>query len=74
MTLTFNDCCREVLLAVQGAKPGQMLTFAAQYARPAVSHAEQPAQALYILVNLGGWRGPRAREVKAALRKIGAAA
>lgn len=65
-------CCIVERLAL--TKPtSQLIHYAAGYARAGkhITGTEaKRAQAQYILNNLGGWKGPEARQVKAKLREF----
>lgn len=72
--MTFHDCCRRVIAAASAFKPGTDIQYAAAYAQAGLSLTaaeEIRVQALYIRSNLSKWRGTEAREVKAALDRIG---
>ena len=64
--MTFDECCDAVLRE-------QKDPYAKAYARAGYGMTGEAArvQALYIRNNLASWRGPRAREVKAELDRIG---
>lgn len=70
---TFTECCDEVIEAFHRKEGGALMAYAATYAEAAIersmhlSTAHKRAQVPYILTNLGGWKGERAREVKASL-------
>ncbi|AXP07810.1 hypothetical protein SmphiM6_119 [Sinorhizobium phage phiM6] len=69
----FHECCRKVLKAASKAKPSAMIQYAAAYARAGLGmHGKEEirVQCLYLLSNLGTWRGDEAKEVKARLKEL----
>jgi hypothetical protein len=70
---TFHQCCEKVVAAVVASKPGSLMRYAAAYAQ-AGREMDDPeyirVQCLYILNNLGHWRGEEAREVKATFKRL----
>jgi hypothetical protein len=74
--MTFEECCKRVIKAADASKPGALIHYGATYARAGLKMTDAEeirVQALYIRSNLSAWSGAEAREVKAALDKIGKA-
>lgn len=79
-TLSFHDCCNEVIKEVRiriesGLDLGS-LNYAHSYALVGLQVGDDDAeaqrvQALYLRSNLSSWRGPVAKVVKAALDNFG---
>ena len=66
----FHQICRQILVVQSG---GANMAFAQSYARAGLrmTDAEEiHSQALYIAANLGGWRGPEARDAKLRLKQF----
>ena len=72
--MTFEECCDHIIAAGNDPKQVNQVNYAVNYAkagkRMVLSH-EIKVQALYILNNITNWRGPNAKEVRAALKKVG---
>jgi hypothetical protein len=66
--MTFNQACEAVISEATGMYSEYAKTYA-EYGKNCPPN-EQKVQALYILSNLEYWRGERAREVKAALKRV----
>lgn len=69
----FTDACNRVIHAANFAEDGAMIKYAASYARAGLvmhDREEVRVQALYILSNLGGWRGADARATKDVLKQF----
>lgn len=69
--MDYEQCCREVLKAARENPKNSGLQYAASYASAGIGMQgeEKRVQTLYILSNLSTWRGDKAKEVKAALKK-----
>jgi len=66
----FHQLCRQILALQSG---GANMAFAQSYARRGLTMTDDEeihSQALYIAANLGGWRGPEAREAKRRLAQF----
>ncbi len=64
--MTFDECCR----AIVRNKSVAALNYAVNYAKAGIGMTgrEQQVQALYILNNIGNWRGEEAKAVRNALK------
>lgn len=68
----WRQACYLVISAARTAKPHAGIHYAATYARAGLDMTghERSVQALYILSNLSGWRGPVARATKDILKTV----
>jgi hypothetical protein len=72
-TVAFQECCQRVIRAAKEAKPHNMIQYARTYAEAGLGMHDRhsiKSQALYILSNLGTWRGEEAKMVKAQLKEF----
>lgn len=69
----FHEACQKVLDAARLGQGGRNMAYAASYAAHGLSVGdlkEARAQALYVLTNLGQWRGEEAAFVKGWLKRF----
>jgi len=70
---SFHQVCRLVIIAGERGLPGQLILYAARYAKAGLqmtSHDAIACQCDYILNNLSGWRGEEAVSAKRVLREL----
>ena len=71
--MTFDQACEAIIRAARLAGPSALLHYAASYAKAGLGMTGEArkVQTLYILNNLGGWRGDEAKQVRMMMRMIG---
>jgi hypothetical protein len=68
--MTQDEAINAIIEAANKSGPNSMMHYAASYAEAGrgLTCSDWRVQCLYILNNLTGWRGDKAKEVKAFLR------